>query len=102
MNMSDARSILKAGGWIGEFRPVWASEYRTVQKCGHPVYFKTANGAELAAWRALRHAEQKVMRRDGDIAGACDADAAFPTLKPFIKQRGKSRKVEVERKRIEA
>ena len=66
MNLSDAKSELKAGGWIGQFRPVWSSSYMTVGKPDQPEYFKTAEQAECAAWRALRNVEQPVMLRAGD------------------------------------
>lgn len=102
MNGSAVATVDTVNGWEGHFRPVWASTFRKVQLDGKTAYFRTALAAEVAAWRILYAIEQPVMIRDGDILCASDADATFPTLKPFIKQRGKSRKVEVERKAVRA
>jgi hypothetical protein len=85
MNRSDARGRKTFEGWIGEFRPVWKSEYEEVQEIGTngkfagPKLFKTEAEAEAAAWRLLRDIEEPVMVRSGTIVSKARsaADALF-------------------------
>jgi len=75
MNGSAAEAVRTVNGWVGQFRPVWASSFRQVQINGRPAYFMTAEAAECAAWRILYRLEQRVMRREGEIIFAAKSAA---------------------------
>lgn len=102
MNYAHARAVQTHKGWIGELRLSWKADYEPVliidengMKKG-PRYFDTQKDAELAAWRLKNTLEQSVMTRDGvRIGDLSEADAAFPGLRPMVRN---GRKVEVERK----
>ena len=74
MNRSNAQSRKTFGGYHGEYRPVWSSEYRTVEERDArgrvigPRLFKTAQEAELEAWRCLRDIEEPVMTATGTMS----------------------------------
>jgi hypothetical protein len=91
MNQSAAQAIGTVHGYEGQYRPVWASSFRTVKEKGKTKYFRSALAAEVAAWRVLYSVEQRVMKRDGEMifAAKSAADRIF---------RGGGRVVEVERK----
>ena len=97
MNQSAATAIGTVNGWVGQFRPVWSSEFRPVRIKGSTVYFKTAIEAEVVAWRTLYSVEQRVMLRSGSRieASRCKADQLF---KP-IRKNGKVIPVESKRER---
>lgn len=90
MNQSAARSKQTGNLFEGQFKPVWASTWRTVQVNGKAVSFSTAEAAECAAWRVLYSIEQRVMHRDGEIvfAAKAAAEAVFR----------KGREIQVERR----
>ncbi len=76
MNISDARGLWTRHGYIGEYRLCWKSRYEPVlriddkgRKLG-PLYFKTEEAAECAAWRAKNELEQPIMVRSGEIIPA--------------------------------
>lgn len=75
MNQSAARSKPSGNLFEGQYRPVWAATWRTVQVRGRTVYFDTAASAECAAWRKLYETEQRVMHRDGEIVISARAAA---------------------------
>ncbi|MGZ2449606.1 hypothetical protein ACVIRO_002360 [Rhizobium ruizarguesonis] len=91
MNISAAQAIGTINGWTGLYRPVWSARFRTVQVKGRPVYFKSPELAELAAWRVLYSVEQRVMKRDGEMIFAAKSAAD----KIFL---GGGKTVEVERR----
>lgn len=65
MNEGKAYAELTINGYVGKFKLAWRTAAYTVQRNGRPVYFKTANAAECAAWRAKHQIEQTTMYRDG-------------------------------------
>jgi hypothetical protein len=75
MNISAAKAVPTINGYAGQYRPVWAAKFRTVQVNGKPAYFKTPEQAECAAWRVLYAVEQRVMKRDGAIVYAAKSAA---------------------------
>lgn len=76
MNRSAAISELTIRGYVGKFRPVWASEFRVVvDNNGNTEFFGTAYEAECIAWRVLYALEQPIMVRSGEILSATRREA---------------------------
>lgn len=75
MNQSAARSKPTGNLFEGQYKPVWAATWRSVQQNGRVVSFTTAEAAECAAWRVLYSIEQRVMHRDGEIVISARAAA---------------------------
>lgn len=101
MNISDVRTQHTEHGHVGEFRLDWRSEFFQVRENdgrGQVVYFPSKEKAELAAWREMHRIEKTAMVRGGDKLQAHPAADAHFKLKPFIRQRGKTRLAEVVRK----
>lgn len=71
-------------------------------KGGKPIIFETEAQALREVVTHLCAYFSSPMFRDGEVFGASVADAAFPGLKPFVKQRGKGRHIEVQRKEARA
>lgn len=67
-------------------------------KGGKPIVFETEAQALREVVTHLCAYFSSPMFRNGEVIVASVADAAFPGLKPFVKQRGKGRRVTVERK----
>lgn len=65
---------------------------------GKPKVFTYQTDALIAAQAHVIKHINGTMRRDGETISSAKADAAFPSLKPFVKQRGKTGMVEVKRK----
>lgn len=62
-----------------------------------PLIFTTAKDALIAAQGHVIKHINGTMRRDGETIAICKADAAFPGLDPFVRNKG-GRQVTVERK----
>ncbi|ASY62499.1 hypothetical protein SJ05684_c10410 [Sinorhizobium sojae CCBAU 05684] len=81
MNLAEARGVLTAKGWKGEYRLVWKAKHEPVRflrndgKPGPIMYFTSEVEAELVAWRRKSQLEQPVMVRSGDKLAAHKAEA---------------------------
>lgn len=91
------------GGWVGWFRRVHKADNEVIKgKGGQPQIFPTREAAKAAAGEHLCAYINGHLVRDGaKIQARSDADAVF-NLQPFIKQRGKTRRIEVTRKGAKA
>ncbi|MGV1913840.1 hypothetical protein [Agrobacterium vitis] len=89
-----------AGGFIAWFRKVHKCDNEILKgKGGHPIVYATRSEAKAAAGEAIVAYINGSLVRDGAIVEAQSAaDAVFAGLRPFVKQRGKTGRVDVERR----
>lgn len=102
MNCRDAYAESTVHGYIGWVRLDWKAEpfeVRVDNKDGPVAYFRNATEAELAAWRLKHKIELKAMTRDGDTLST-GVRAAAEAL--FCKQRGREKRIVVERRSARA
>lgn len=65
MNESAVKTEETRRGWVGHYKPVWSSQYRTVNdERGNELHFPGEFEAECAAWRALYAIERPVLRAE--------------------------------------
>ncbi|WP_234633022.1 hypothetical protein [Agrobacterium vitis] len=89
-----------AGGFVAWFRKAHKCDNEILNgKGGHPIVYPTRSEAKAAAGEAIIAYINGSLVRDGAMAEAqVAADALFVGLRPFVKQRGKARLIEVERR----
>ncbi|MBB4063663.1 hypothetical protein [Gellertiella hungarica] len=99
MNQFSIGAQAVAGGYIAWFRRVHKADNEILLgKGGQPIIYATKAEAKAAAGERLCAYINGSLVRDGEkLQARSEADAVF-NLKPFVKQRGKSRRIQVERK----
>ena len=103
MNKFDFGAMPVRGGFLGFYRMVHHSKNFILRDGRHDILFATAEEAEREAGKAFKEYLNSPI--SGMIASAhaaqTTADALFPNLQStVIKQKGKTRRVEVERRAI--
>lgn len=58
MNRSDARATKFGNVWVGEYRLMHSTRWRTVSKGGKAIMYQTSASAECAAWRMLHEIQE--------------------------------------------
>jgi len=92
-----------ANGYIAWFRKVHKADNEILKgKGGIPIVYPTRAEAKAAAGEAIVAYINGSLVRDGEMVKAASAADAHFNLKPFVKQRGKTRLIEVERRRMPA
>lgn len=87
------------GGYIAWFRKVHKCDNEVLKgKGGHPIIYGTKAEAKAAAGEAIVAYINGSLVRHGETIAVSKADAVFAGLKPFVRQRGSSRRTEVERR----
>lgn len=96
MNHIAAYPVPVPGGFRAMVRLSHKAQPWPLMDGDRPAIFPTFDKAKIAAQDHVIKHINGTLRRDGDTLCAGEADAAFPTLKPFVRKNG--RVVPVERK----
>jgi hypothetical protein len=97
MNHIAAYPVPVPGGYKAMVRLSHKAQPWPIMDGSKPAVYPTWDKAKIAAQEHVIDHINGTLRRDGETIAANKADAAFPGLKPFTKQRGKQKRIVVER-----